>query len=62
MENDLYVDSMLKAEGLSQTDSLLKANYIREVQIIEEIDNTSVVTFILFFIVSLYLIYKYRNE
>jgi hypothetical protein len=50
MENDLYVDS------------LLKANYIREVQIIEEIDNTSVVTFILFFIVSLYLIYKYRNE
>jgi hypothetical protein len=52
---------MLKAEGLSQTDSLLKANYIREVYKFEELDNTSVVIFILFFIVSLYLIYKYRK-
>jgi hypothetical protein len=61
MENDLYVDSILKAEGLSQTDSLLKANYIREVYSIEGLDNTSVVVFILFFIVSLYVIYKYRK-
>lgn len=61
MENDLYVDSMLKAEGLSQTDSLLKANYIREVYKFEELNNTSVVIFILFFIVSLYVIYKYRK-
>jgi len=49
MENDLYVDS------------LLKANCIREPQVITHIDNSSAVIFILLFIVSLFLIYKFRK-
>ena len=52
MENDLYVDSLIKA------DSLAHVQFIKEVETIEHLDNTSVVVFILLFIVSLYLIYK----
>ena len=52
MENDLYVDSILKADSLSQV------RFVEYAENIEQLDNTSVVVFILLFIVSLYLIYK----
>lgn len=52
MENDLYVDSILKA------DSLAHVRFVEYAKNIEHLDNTSVVIFILLFIVSLYLIYK----
>jgi hypothetical protein len=52
MENDLYVDSLIKADSLS------RVRFIQQVEEIEHLDNTSVVVFILLFIVSLYLIYK----
>jgi hypothetical protein len=55
MENDLYVDSLLKA------DSLISVNYIQDIETINQIDNTGVVVFILLFIVSLYIIYKNRK-
>jgi len=49
MENDLYVDS------------LLRANCIREPQVVTHVDNSGIVIFILLFIVSLFLIYKHRK-
>ncbi len=52
MENDLYVDSILKA------DSLAKVRFIQEVEQIEQLDNTTVVVFILLFITTLYIILK----
>lgn len=61
MENDLYVDSLLKAEGLLKADTLVKADYIRRYEEINQLNNTSVVIFILLFIVSLYIIYKNRK-
>tara|TARA_R110000868_G_scaffold161129_1_gene391074 strand:+ start:59 stop:232 length:174 start_codon:yes stop_codon:yes gene_type:complete len=52
MENDLYVDSLIKA------DSLAKVRFIQEVEQIEQLDNTTVVVFILLFIATLYIILK----
>ena len=52
MENDLYVDSILKA------DSLAHVRFIEYAENIEHLDNTSVVIFILLFIATLYIIYK----
>ena len=52
MENDLYVDSILKA------DSLAKVRFVQEVEQIEQLDNTTVVVFILLFIATLYIILK----
>ena len=52
MENDLYVDRLIKA------DSLAKVRFIQEVEQIEQLDNTTVVVFILLFIATLYIILK----
>lgn len=52
MENDLYVDSILKA------DSLAHVRFVEYAENIEQLDNTSVVIFILLFIATLYIIYK----
>ena len=52
MENDLYVDSLIKA------DSLAKVRFVQEVEQIEQLDNTTVVVFILLFIATLYIILK----